>query len=268
MASDFPSTAPARGAGFSPSALLARAVRANIALSNRLTPAHLLENDADIWFEDRANGLLDDPAVKRIADIGAGREWHFRHDTLSRHGQHLTGIDIDGDELAYNRDLDEAVVCDVTRSIPVPPASIDLMTVSSGVEHFSDNRAFLFNAAAAIKPGGRMIAKFPCKRAPFALLNRMIPNALAQKLLYTLRPGSEGKLGFKAYYDRCLFTTFSRDAEVAGFEVEDAYVSFNSSEYFKFFVPLYLASLALDWLRAATGLKNFSSHMIFVLRRN
>lgn len=247
--------------------LLARFVRANIALSNRLTPEHLLENDADIWFEAHANELLDNSAVRRIADIGAGREWHFRHDTLTRYAQHLIGFDIDADEMVFNRDLDEAIECDVTKGMPIEAASIDLMTISSGVEHFSDNRAFLAHAARVIKPGGRMIAKFPNRRAPFALLNRAIPNWLAQKLLYTLRPGSEGKLGFKAYYDRCLHSVFSDDARKAGFEVETSYVSCNSSEYFKFFVPLYLVSLAVDWLRAATGNKDLSSHMVFVLRR-
>lgn len=257
------------GAGDAPPrrGLFARFVRANIAVSNRLTPEHLLENDADIWFEARADELLDDASVTRIADIGAGREWHFRHDTLERYNQHLIGLDIDADEMAFNRALDEAIECDVTKGMPIDAASIDLMTVSSGVEHFSDNRAFLAHAARVIKPGGRMIAKFPNRRAPFAILNRMIPNRLAQKLLYTLRPGSEGKLGFKAYYDRCLHSVFSQDARDAGFEVETTYVSFNSSEYFKFFVPVYLASLALDWLRAATGNKNLSSHMVFVLRR-
>ena len=44
---------------------------------------------------------------------------------------------------------DEKIECDVVEQIPAPLGSVDLVMISSGIEHFSNNETFLKNAFAA-----------------------------------------------------------------------------------------------------------------------
>ena len=95
----------------------------------------------------------------------------------------------------------------------------------------------------------------------------ILPTPIARSLLRRLVPGSEGVLGFKAHYDRTSYRQFSRMAERTGFEVLRCSCSYYSSVYFRFFLPLYLASLLLDHLRHALAVKSLASFYLFILEK-
>src|SRR5262249_11476846 len=165
--------------------LATRFIELNRALCRRLTPTHV--HEANVFGVYRKLGalLLSHPEVHRVLDCGAGKRWHFPDYYKQWYDIHLIGVDIDAREIGGNPDLDEKIVCDVTDRIPVPAESIDLVMVSSGIEHFSDNRAFLGSAYACLRPGGFLLAQFPGRYAPFAILNRLLP-PLAAKSLFRL----------------------------------------------------------------------------------
>jgi SAM-dependent methyltransferase len=244
-----------------------RFVDSNRRWSRRLTPEHWIHSNNFAMYRKLAAILLAHPEVKRVADVGAGKSWMFPVETKARFGLHLIGLEIDEAELSQNTVVDEHLLCDVTDTIPVDEGSLDLMMCYSGVEHFRDNQAFLHNAFRAVRPGGYVIAQFPSSLAPFAVLNRLLPERVARNLVHELVPGSSGECGFRAYYDGTRYTPFRRMAERAGFDVDYYYASYFSSDYFGFFLPLYFLSAAFDLFRFAIGVRDLSSYNVFVLRK-
>lgn len=240
----------------------------NRKLSKKITPAHF---DTSGVFENflRCGALLMAmPDVNRVLDVGAGKSWHFPPEYKTLFDLHITGVDIDLSEMDSNSVLDVRLEGDATKSLIVPPASVDLVTVFSGVEHFENNADFLSLAYTALRPGGRLIAQFPGSLAPFALINSVLPQRFKEKTLNLLVPGSQGVLGFPAHYDRTRFSSFSAIAKQAGFEVEFHIPGYFSSGYFAFFFPLYIISLSFDLLRFSIGIRDLSSYNMFVLKKD
>jgi SAM-dependent methyltransferase len=213
-----------------------------------------------------ASIVLMQPETRRVLDAGAGAAWSFPLVYKRKFNLYLIGVDIDADEMARNPSLDERIVADVCNSIPLEPQSIDAVTAHSGVEHFPDNEAFLQNCFRVLRPGGRLIAQFPSRYAPFALLNRALPHSWSRFLLKHFRPDAYDKLGFSAHYDRTNYSEFKKITERAGFELEYVFFSYFNF-YCAFFVPLYIASMAFGILRLAAGAKDFASYNLVVLRK-
>jgi SAM-dependent methyltransferase len=205
--------------------------------------------------------------VSIVVDIGAGRRWHFPARVKADLLEKLIGVDIDESEMSGNALLDEKVVADVVDGIPLVQSSVDLITVRAGVEHFSDNEAFLRNCAACLRPGGYLVATFANKYSPFAIINQALPARLSGRILKVLVPGSEGTLGFRAYYDHSSYSGFERALVSNGFEVDYYYPSYFSSAYFAFFVPLYVLSVGFDVVRFVLGSRNLASYHLFVARK-
>src|SRR5262249_16192327 len=166
-----------------PMKLASSFIEFNRILCRRLTPTHVHETNVFGVYRKLGALLLSHPEVHRVLDCGAGKRWHFPSYYKRWYGIHLIGVDIDAHETKDNPDLDEAFVCDVTDRLPLPAECIDLVMVSSGIEHFGDNRAFLRNAYACLRPGGFLLAQFPGRYAPFAILNRLLPPRAASSLI-------------------------------------------------------------------------------------
>jgi SAM-dependent methyltransferase len=249
------------------SRLFQKFVRANRRICVQYTPEHYRESNVFNMYTKIANILFAQSSISRVVDAGAGKRWRFPSDYKSRFDLHLIGVDIDFAEMAMNDTLDEKYVSDVCKSIPVAPGSVDLITAYSGLEHFEDTGNFLQQCFLALRPGGLCIAQFPGRYAPFAVLNRCLPHRVTKFLLANLRPGSEGALGFRAYYDRTNYSAFVRMAKTSGFEVEYYLPGFFSSGYFAFFIPIYIVSIFFDLLRFSAGAKNLASYNLFVLRK-
>jgi SAM-dependent methyltransferase len=210
--------------------------------------------------------LVEDEA-RHVLDVGAGRNWFFPAAIKPRLGLTLVGVDIDGGELAHNPDLDRALTLDACTSLGVEDGSVDLVTARAGVEHFPDNAAFLRNCARALKPGGKVVLAFAGRNAPFAVANRLLPEKLSILLLDRLIPDKTEKLGFKAHYDRCTYSGFLGLADAAGLRHARSAVDYSSSDYFAFFVPLFLLSKTFDFIRRSLGFKNLASYYCFVLEK-
>jgi SAM-dependent methyltransferase len=247
--------------------LLSAWVNINVEICRAITPRHIADTSAFAQFRAAfLNAVLElEPGT--VVDLGAGKHWHHNPAVKRLAGFKLVGVDIELAEMAQNTMLDERIQCDVTKTIDLPPGSADLVTVRSGVEHFADNEAFLRNLHALLRPGGRAVLLFPGRYAPFVLINRMLPRRVARAALHLLVPGSEGVLGFPAYYDRTTARQFSKVAQKAGFSVVRCSCTYYSSMYFRFFAPLFALSLLLDHLRHVLAIKELASFYLFVLEK-
>lgn len=247
--------------------ILSRFIAINRKLSRWLTGNHIHEANTFGVYRKLGTILLSHPKTKRVVDCGAGAAWQFPHYYKRWYDIHLIGLDIDADEMVGNQTLDERIQCDVTDSIPVEPGSIDLFMVSSGVEHFKDNDAFLRNAYAALRPGGFLIGHFPGRFAPFAIVNRLLPKKAAKSLIGVSTSDDAEVLGFPAFYDRTHYSAFAAIAKRNGFAEIYYCPGFYSSYYAEFFFPLWIFSYAYDILRFAIGIRNLASYNLFVLQK-
>lgn len=242
-------------------------VRFNRRISKEMAPRHLHMASAYSIFSFAFYRLLAVEDVRTVLDVGAGRTWFFESRLKERLKFRLIGIDISQEELEQNPDLDERYVADACTNLGVPDGSVDLITARAGVEHFHDNEGFLRACERALRPGGHVLISFAGRYAPFAVLNRALPARVSSYLLKTLIPDSAEKLGFKAHYDRCTQSGMAELARRTDLEVVSQFASFYSSDYFGFFVPLYLLSLTYDHVRNALAPGDAASYYTILLRK-
>jgi SAM-dependent methyltransferase len=238
---------------------------ANAALSGRIQPPIVTETHAYTKYHQAGSALLElEPST--VLDVGAGRQWHFTPSLKSRNMK-LIGFDIDDAEMAENALLDQRICGDACSSLGVPDQSVDLIMGRAVIEHLHDTASFLKRANRALREDGRLIVTFANRNAPFAILNRILPQRASGWLLGHLVPGSSGVLGFKAFYDRASFQEFKQSLTDAGFEIEEEYASYFSTSYYAFFFPLFVLGFALDYLRYVFGNPRLASYFMFIARK-
>lgn len=248
------------------SSFLKRIVDANVAASSAIEPSIVETTHAYTKYDEVGACLLRE-VPGTVLDVGAGRQWHFAP-TFKKPGMTLVGFDIDLEEMRENALLDQKICGDACEGLRVPDQSVDLIMGRAVIEHLHDNAAFLKAAHSALREGGRLIVTFPNKYAPFAILNRMLPQRVSHWLLSRLVPGSDGVLGFEAFYDGTSFHAFKKMLIDAGFDVEQEYASYFSSSYYRFFVPLFVIGLVYDFLTYALKRPKLASYFMFVARRD
>lgn len=239
----------------------------NRTLSRAITPDHFHEANVFAAYHKIGAILLSHPNTKTVLDVGAGKQWHFPQHYKNWYSVKLIGLDIDGAEMRGNPLLDEKIECDAVEQIPLPPGTVDLVMISSGIEHFSNNQRFLENAYGVLRAGGYLIAQFPGRYAPFAVANRLLPKSTSKKLLATSMGETAEHLGFLAHYDRTNYSAFLRMVRASGFKVIYHLPGYNSSSYLEFFVPFYLVSYLYDTMMHAAGLRDLAAYNLWVLRK-
>jgi SAM-dependent methyltransferase len=240
---------------------------ANRKLAFAATPDSWSSTKLHDAFDDMVGELINRQGCTTVLDIGAGRESSYIPLIRDRATKYLIGIDVDKEELSRNQSLDRAIVADACSPFDLPTSSVDLVLAKSVVEHLPNVRAFLRNVDHVLRPNGLLVVFFPGKHAPFAILNRILPERAKDRILANLMPGHEGIVGFKIFYDNTVYSAFNAALLETGFVREDERVSYFSSSYFAFFLPVYAFSLLLDLTRAALGVKELASYYIFVARK-
>lgn len=226
------------------------------------------QQDIHAVYVSRVAGYLATlPAGAKVVDVGGGRKCDFAKYRSPQSGIKLIAVDISANELEHNQDVDETRVADVMTGLPFADEEVDLIVSRSVLEHLENSEAFIANSARALKPGGYCIHVFPSKYAPFALLNRLLPHSMSKWLLHLLIPGSQGTLGFPAYYDRTYRSGMKRILERHDFEVIEFEVDYYQADYFNFFVPLFLLNALYELVVHALGLENLAASVLVVARK-
>lgn len=206
---------------------------------------------------------LKDGAV--VLDIGAGRRSVLAG--WLRTGIRLVAIDSSANELRANRDADELLLADVCRRTPLDDESVDLLISRHVVEHLPDITAFVRESARVLRPNGWYVHFFPCRFAPFAIFNRLLPRTLTARILRLTSPETSGTERFAAKYHWCWPSEFCRLLNGAGLAVDFTYVSYYGSHYLNFLFPAYLLSITFEMAVMSLKLANLCAYLVIAGRK-
>ncbi|HLF77415.1 MAG TPA: methyltransferase domain-containing protein [Dehalococcoidia bacterium] len=202
-----------------------------------------------------------------IADVGGGRTCSFAGLIDRCPGTKLIAIDISAEELSFNHDADETLIGDVNRGLPLSDGEAGLIVSRTLLEHVADNEAFIRDSSRALAKGGYAIHLVPCRNAPFAVVARVMPFALAKWLLHFFRPETTGLVEFPVFYDKCTFSEMKRTFKRHGFRSVTAHLSYYQSDYFDAFLPAYLASATYELTVRTLGRKDLAAYMLVIAQK-
>lgn len=203
-----------------------------------------------------------------LVDVGGGPRSVFARDMTAEELGRVVSTDVTPHELKENGDVKQKLVCDASTALPLAGESAGVIVSSWVMEHLPDVPAFIAEGMRVLQPGGYFVHLLPSRNAPFAVVNRLIPNWLTKRILLALKATpDEHVAGYPAVYDRCTPTELRRSLEAEGFVVERLDVGFYQSHYYDFFTPAYLASVAYDSVVHAAGRKGLASYVLVVARK-
>ena len=175
----------------------------------------------------------------KVCELGGGALPALEPAFLQEHDIECLVVDISGTELAKAPPGYSTLVGDVS--------SADFTTGGHGdgydvvfsrvlAEHVTDARQFHVNARRLLRPGGIAMHFFPTFWWPPFVVNRLLPEPLAERILLRMEPwrvksGSRGK--FPAYYRWCRGPTTGQVARLAsaGFAVEHCVAYFGEPSH-------------------------------------
>jgi SAM-dependent methyltransferase len=219
-------------------------------VSGRIERAVLGNYSIETVYREAIASLIDEGAL--VLDAGAGKRCIYGSRRLR-----VIGSDMSLQDLRGNADVQLAVVTDLGRDFPFRLNSLDAVTACYFVEHIRDSEQFIRNVANALRPGGRFFLLFPCRYAPFAVINRMISNKFAVTMLRWFVEDSQG--GFPAMYNNCWPRRMRDVLKRNGLNVLRTELCFYQSHYYASFLPVYVCSLAYDMLMKAFAIESMAA---------
>jgi SAM-dependent methyltransferase len=189
-------------------------------------------------FEHRIVPELLRPGM-HVWDVGCGSRPVVQHATKVELRLTVTGLDVDPSELAMMAPglCDQTVVADLCTFRG--DSSADLVICRTVLEHVPDADLAFAGLMSIVRPGGTIAICVPCRNAPFARLNMLLPESAKKRLLYFIWPQKDdGHSGFPARYDRCTPNDFALMSKVHGLRLRELHTYWWST-YFTFLLPLW-----------------------------
>lgn len=203
-----------------------------------------------------------------LVDIGGGPRSVFARRMTTEELGRVVSTDVTPHELRENGDVRHKLVCDASTAIPLADGCARVVVSSWVMEHLPDVRAFAAEGVRVLEPGGWFVHLLPARNAPFAVVNRLIPNRVTKRVLLALKATpDEHVAGYPAVYDQCTADELRRVFVGAGLEVVRLDVGFYQSHYYNFFTPAYLASVVYDSVLHAAAPTRLASYLLVVARK-
>jgi SAM-dependent methyltransferase len=203
-----------------------------------------------------------------VVDVGGGKTCPFAKYRRPGLNTRIIAVDISAEEISQNKDVDDCRVADVTRELPLACGEADMVVSRSVLEHLRDLDAFVAASSKVLKTGGMFIHLMPGRFAPFAIINRALPNWLSRRMIHYLHPSTVGIGGFPAFYDRCYESALTQVLEARGFVVEEMKLGYYQSQYYNFLFPAFLASASYEMLVRSLRARNLAAYVLVVARKS
>ena len=160
-------------------------------------------------YEDTIVGLTQKFGLRRVCEIGGGRDPLFTAEQAKRRGIDLIVNDIDAGELALTPAGLRTARFDIAGDLSEPDIArggYDLMVSRMVFEHVADVERAWTNIHALLSPGGVALAFFPTLWAPAFALNHVLPESVSRAVVHAMFPARRdggGDPKFPALYDWC-----------------------------------------------------------------
>ena len=220
-------------------------------------PLKRLEPNIDNHFEDLINQASK--SSKTILELGGVSRPVLQKNKSYRY----VGIDID-EEFIHDNFYDKFYCQSVEDKLPEKG---DLIFSKYLMEHVKDVKTSYKNQLLALNPSGRMIHLYPLGYHPFSLLNKLIGNKLARKVIPIIRKGSEGVTGYAAFYSLGNAYSLERFLKNQKGICVDFEYHYGAVDYFTFFFPLALIISLFNQLAKIFGAKIFASNVLLVIQK-
>lgn len=135
------------------------------------------------------------------------------------------------------------------------------------LEHVPDNQRSWNTIYSALKHGGCTVHIFPSGLHPFSLATRLVGSRMQKKLIPMLRPDAK-HTGYPAYYNLCNPKALKRHLLELGFSEVHVKTSYSASDYFAFFVPLFVMVVLFNIIMEKLKIQVFCSNVYVEARKS
>lgn len=242
------------------------ATEASVRLSKATERLLNLPSEGTVWrsFATEVGAAIRElPDGAIVVDLGGGR--HFLYaDEIDPPGRlKIVAIDVSPEELALNNDVDETYVADVSKHIPLPDASVDLILSRALLEHVDGVPSAIREMSRVLRPGGTALHLVPCRNSLFGIGARFLPFGPLLRLTLKLAPWYRNwAFGFKVYYDHCYPSALEREFRAAGFSNIKLQVSWACESFFLGVYPIYLLHAAYEQVVRRLRIKHLAAYTI------
>jgi SAM-dependent methyltransferase len=179
--------------------------------------------------------------------------------------------DVEAGELDKATDRVDKREADLCQPLHDDAGCYDLVFSKMLCEHLPDPEVFHRNCFHLLRPGGISVHFFPTLYASPFLLNRIIPERTARRLLRLLQPGrldDPKTRKFPAYYRWCHGPTrrSMERFEAIGFQVEEWRTGFGH-DYYKRVAPLQALETAKARALVRHPVRHLSAYAVTILRK-
>lgn len=220
-------------------------------------PLKKLEFNIDDYFEDLINQTSKNS--KTILELGGVSRPVLQKNISYRY----VGVDID-DGFIHDNFYDQFYCQSVEDELPEKG---DLIFSKYLMEHVKDVKTSYVNQFSALNYSGKMIHLYPLGYHPFSLLNKLIGNKVARKIIPLIRQGSEGVTGYPAFYSLGNAYSLERFFKIKGIKAEFIY-HYGAVDYFAFFFPFALLISLFNSFAKTFGLKLFASNVLVIIKKD
>ena len=149
-------------------------------------------------------------------------------------------------------------------NLPMKDNSVEGSYSRAVLEHVENTERALRESARVSSSFG--VHVFSGSRAPYSLLNRLLPQETKRRLLYALNPASrDGEGGFPAHYDSCTYSAL--DEIMSSMNVQYSITCYYyQAHYYAFFFPLFLTMLLWDLVVDCLGLRDIAAYYLIEFR--
>ncbi|MFK7941505.1 MAG: trans-aconitate 2-methyltransferase [Paracoccaceae bacterium] len=174
------------------------------------------------------------------------------------------GLDID-ERLSCYEKYDEFLVQSIEE--PIPLENVDLIVSITLLEHVPDNSRSFQSMYDALSDKGIMHHYIPSGYHPYSLALKLVGPKLQRMLIRKLRPEAEEITGYPTFFSHCSPGQIDRLLGQIGYQWVEIKPYYRATEYFSFFVPLYVLIAAFEKAAETFGWRMFCCGMLVTAQK-
>src|SRR5438132_629630 len=223
-----------------------------------------------VHHKDHCRQLIASNGFTTVCEIGGGRSPLFGRDEALAMGLDYTILDISDSELRAAPDHVKKIRADIGARDLQRGGPYDFMFSRMLAEHVRDATAMHRNVLQMLRPGGLAFHYFPTLWTPAFVVNRLLPEGAARRLLFFIFPWRRHQhlAKFPARYAKCFGPTrrMKRYFERLGYRIEEYRPFYGTGCLVKVPVLGFIDSL-FTRLVARRRSPRFTSYVWLVLRK-